>query len=210
MSFYKSQAVLFALQAFYSIITYVFGTCFSTDEKRSALNRSVVVLQIVVYWCFPVLITALFPSRYERGLSDEEGVKLLEELSLWVIVGDVLVRPIVQFVKAVVCSVLITNTTHRRVSPKSFVSHMVRDMVEGDREGLLNLGWLTSWRIHKDLCEEVKLNETVSLIVIGAMEFWLPPDASNVASNQDIVDLSWMYDDEDRAPAEERVGDSAA
>eukprot|EP00178_Gracilaria_changii_P004153 TRINITY_DN1645_c0_g2_i1.p1 TRINITY_DN1645_c0_g2~~TRINITY_DN1645_c0_g2_i1.p1 ORF type:complete len:182 (+),score=31.32 TRINITY_DN1645_c0_g2_i1:1338-1883(+) len=178
MSFYKSQAVLFALQALYSFVTYAFGVCVSTDEKRSALNRTIVVLQIVVYWCCPVLIAALFPSRYVRGLSDEEGVKLLEELSLWLIVGDVLVRPFVQFVKALSCVILITRATQRRVRAKSFASHLVRDMVEGDREGLLNLGWLTSWRILKDLREEVKLNAHVPLIIIGAMEFWLAGDSN--------------------------------
>lgn len=180
----------------------------STDEKRSAFNRTVVVVQIIVYWCLPVFVAALLPKRFDRGLSDEQGVKLLEELSLWAIVGDVLVRPLVQLVKAVVCAALIMCSTDRSVRPKSFASHMIRDMLEGDREGLLNIGWLTSWRILKDLREEVKLNPEVPLIVIGAMEFWLPQNVNTASIDQNMVDLTWLYEDEDSPPAEERLGDT--
>lgn len=138
-------------------------------------------------------------------------MRLLEELSLWILTGDVLARPIVQIVKASGCAFLLWSSKPGGKAVKlwgdgSVLSFALTDMVVGDREGLLNVGWLVSWRLLKELRDTARQGEKAPVIIVGTTEFMLPvsftsqPQPAQAAPYVAPLELTWLYQGNDEAP----------
>lgn len=153
MGFFLTQAGIAGVQALFALVSQFIGIFFGETNPYCLKNRVLVLVMTVVYWSGPVMVVAVSERLgYERELSDELGLRFLEESALWGIFSFVVARPVSQFFKTVFMACRFmwwqhydpTGCKERRA--ENVIAAAVISAVSDGTGGLFDCDWLYNWR----------------------------------------------------------------
>lgn len=176
--FWATQGISSGVHLFCALFSYATAFIICNEVRGSGKNRAIMIAVTVLHFVGPVLMWAIWRSpSFNRGLSDETGLRLLEEAALWSITSFCVIRPFTQLLRVLLVRWRVgicTKACGIKIEWSGvWYEAVVHAMSEG-QGGLFDLEWLHNWREAKGLCMELcqKLEKGSVHISIGEMRVW--------------------------------------